>query len=84
MQKMRTLTLSVLSLAFLASCQSSPEVKLLLTKTDTQTFIMESIAEDSVMAKRMVHKLINSEQGKRALVEHHTEMMTMMKDDARK
>lgn len=92
-------TLQKVTLAFTAitlivvfsSCQTSPDVKQILSKPETRMMIMDSIANNSSMSKEMMEAMINSKNGKMMMqgnnkmmgmmMENHDGMMKMMKDN---
>ncbi len=71
--------------ALFASCQSPNQV---LSKSDSRTKIMNTIASDHEMSKEMMDAIMNGEHGKmlmhermKAMMENKSMMTKMMNDD---
>ena len=81
---MKTLKKVAFVFAFIAlfvSCQSGNDVKEVLAKPDTRKEMMDTIANDSNMSKEMMDAMMNSKNSKMMMMQYHTTMMKMMKDN---
>ena len=88
MKILQKITLLFALIILFASCQSSTDSKLLLSKPDTRKEMMNKIANDSTMSKEMMTAMMTSNSGMAMMEEHqkmmmqnHESMMKMMKDD---
>lgn len=64
-----------------SSCQSSTDANQALSKPDTRRATMEIIANDSSMCSEMMDAMMNGKNGKMVMMQHHSSMMKIMKDD---
>ena len=81
MKTFQKITLAIALIALFSSCQSKIDVKQTLSNLDTRKEIMDTIANNSDMAKEMMVVLMNGKHGKMLMMENHQNMMKMMKDD---
>lgn len=79
MKGLQKISLLLALIALFASCQSNTDVNQILSKTDARKQIMDSIANNSSMAKEMITAMMNSNNGM-AMMQDHMSMMNMMKD----
>ena len=79
MKTLQNLTVAIALIALFSSCQSGVNGKKLLSTPETKTEIMDCIADDSTLCKEMTTKVINSKNGKVAMMGNHEAMMNMMK-----
>ena len=79
MKTLQKITLAIAFITLVASCQSGVDVKQVLSKSDTRKAIMDTIANNTEMAKEMMATLMNSKNCKMAMMENHETMMKMMK-----
>lgn len=79
MKTLQKITLAIVLIGLFASCQSSIDVKQILSKSDTRREIMDTIANNTVMSKEMMTAMMNSKIGK--MMMHGNEEMTMMMMD---
>jgi len=92
MKTLQRITLLVVLVALIVSCQSSTDVSKIFSNPDTKKAILDKVANDSNLSKEMVETMMNSNNGKLMLLgndnltmsemmENHGKMMKMMKDD---
>lgn len=79
MKRLQKISLLLALITLFASCQSNTNVNQILSKTDARKQIMDSIANNSSMAKEMMTAMMNSNNGM-AMMQDHMSMMNMMKD----
>jgi hypothetical protein len=81
MKTLLKITLFIAFVAVFASCQSSTDVKQILSNQDTKSAIMDSIANDSNLSKEMLGLMLNSRNSNLIMGEIHETMMKKMKDN---
>jgi len=77
MKRLQKITLLLAFIGLFASCQSNTDVSQILSKEDTRKQIMDSIANNSIMAKEMMTAMMTSSNGMAMMQDH----MSMMKDN---
>ena len=77
MKNVQKLVLSValVAVTLFASGQSNTDVKQILSKQETRKLIMDTIANDSIMAKEMMTTMMNSKNHKMMMMRNHGSMM---------
>ena len=77
MKNVQKLVLSValVAVTLFASGQSNTDVKQILSKPETRKLIMDTIANDSIMAKEMMTTMMNSKNHKMMMMRNHGSMM---------
>lgn len=87
MKTLQKITLAIALITLFASCQSTKQI---LSKSDSRTEIITTIANDPDMSKEMMGAIMNSKSGKmmmegndkmKMMMENHGMMMKMMKDN---
>ncbi len=88
MQTLQKVTLMIVLVTLIGSCQSGTDAKQILSKSETRKEIMDKIANDSSMSKEMMGAMMASQTGTAMMHDHqkmmmgnHETMMKMMKDN---
>lgn len=81
MKTLLKITLFIAFVAVFASCQSSTDVKQILSNQDTKSAIMDSIANDSNLSKEMLGLMLNGRNSDVIMGQIHETMMEKMKDN---
>ena len=88
MQTLQKVTLMIVLVTLIGSCQSGTDAKQILSKSETRKEIMDKIANDSSMSKEMMGAMMASQTGTAMMHDHqkmmmgnHETMMQMMKDN---
>jgi len=95
LQKVKLAFAAITIIAVFSSCQTSPDVKQVLSKPETRMMIMDSIANNSTMSQEMLDAMMKNNGGKMMMqgngmmmgkmmgmmMENQDGMMKMMKDD---
>lgn len=93
MKVLQKATLVIALITLFASCQTSTDVKQILSKSDTRKEIMDTIANNSNMSKEVMRIMMNNKIGQmlilenqkiaRMMLENHVTIVKMMKDNPR-
>ncbi len=95
LRKVTCVFAAITLIAVFSSCQSSPDVKEVLSKPETRNMIMDSIANNSTMSMEMMESMMKSKSGNMMMqgdgkmmgkmmgmmMENHDGMMKMMKEN---
>ena len=88
MQTLQKVTLMIVLVTLIGSCQSGTDAKQILSKSETRKEIMDKIANDSSMSKEMMGAMMASQTGtammhdqQKMMMGNHETMMKMMKDN---
>ncbi len=88
MKALSKIALAITVVMSIASCQSGTDVKQTLSKPEARMEMMHQIADDSTMSGEMMAAMMNSQNGKMTMMNHHammmednSPMMKMMKDN---
>ena|ERR1035437_917235 len=91
MKTLQKVLFAVVLISLFAACKSNTDVKQILSKTETRTEIMDTIANNSNMSKEMMTAMMNSKNGKmmmmgneemtKMMMENNGTMMKMMQDN---
>ncbi len=91
MKTLQKITLAIALITLFASCQTSTDIKQVLSESDTRKEIMDTIANNSNKSKEMMKIMMNSkisqklilenEKIAKMMLENHITIVKMMKDN---
>ncbi|RTL47554.1 MAG: hypothetical protein EO766_08965 [Hydrotalea sp. AMD] len=91
MKVLQKVTLVIALITLFASCQTSTDIKQVLSKSDTRKEIMDTIANNSNMSKEVMRIMMNNKIGQmlilenekiaKKMLENHITIIKIMKDN---